>query len=116
LHLIPLLFGVRPRFPLEKEKARMRLDPCNDKPTPGERVASLRDALDEIIARLGLKVEPMALRPHTAAAVLGISVTTLEEWTKRGLIPHKKIVSGSRSVVLYPVEELKAWVAGRDVP
>jgi excisionase family DNA binding protein len=93
---------------------RPRFDSHNDKATPGERVASLRDALDEIIGRLGLKVEPIALRPHTAAAVLGISLTTLEEWTRRGLIPHKKVSSGPRSIVLYPVEELKAWVAGRD--
>jgi excisionase family DNA binding protein len=49
----------------------------------------------------------LALRPVQAAKALGISTRTLWQWTKDGIIPHKRI-SG---VILYPVDQLKEWLA-----
>jgi len=54
----------------------------------------------------------LALRPREAAKALGISARTLWTWTKSGLLPCVRVGRGRRQVVLYPVEQLRAWLAG----
>ena len=54
----------------------------------------------------------LALRPREAAKALGISTRTLWSWTKGGLLPCVRVGRGKRQVVLYPVEQLRAWLAG----
>ena len=54
---------------------------------------------------------PLALRPAQAAKALGISQRHLWALTKDGIVPHVRIGSGGRKVVLYPVAELQAWLA-----
>jgi len=54
----------------------------------------------------------LALRPREAARALGISARTLWTWTKSGLVPCVRVGRGRRQVVLYPVAQLRAWLAG----
>jgi excisionase family DNA binding protein len=54
---------------------------------------------------------PLALRPREAARVLGVSTRTLWTWTKNGHVPHVRVGSGRRKTTLYPVAELRAWLA-----
>ena len=56
-----------------------------------------------------LPVEQIAVNSATAAKMLGISQGTLTLWTKKGLIPHRRI--GGR--ILYSVEGLKEFAAGK---
>jgi len=58
----------------------------------------------------------LALRPKDAAKALGISVRHLFTLTKGGHIPCVRIGSGTRKTVLYPVEELRAWLAEQTRP
>lgn len=53
---------------------------------------------------------PLAVRPREAAKLLSISTRTLYEWTLRGVVPCVRV--GPRCV-LYPVEELRAWLRKR---
>lgn len=53
--------------------------------------------------------EPLAVRPRQAAALLGISERTLWSWTKDGIIPAVRV----GRLVLYPVEQLRAWLHER---
>jgi len=53
----------------------------------------------------------LAVRPRQAAKLLGVSSRTLYEWTRRGLIPSVRVGHGRRKVVLYPVADLRAWLA-----
>jgi len=53
----------------------------------------------------------VSLRSREAAKSLGISETTLWRWTKVGIIPHVRVSLGRREIVLYPLDELKAWLA-----
>lgn len=57
--------------------------------------------------------EPMALRPREAAKVLGVSLRTLCAWESAGLITAARIGTGKRRTVLYPLAELKAWLASQ---
>ena len=55
---------------------------------------------------------PLALRPREAARALNISPRLLWELTApRGPIPCLRIGHGKRQTVLYPLAELKAWLA-----
>lgn len=54
-------------------------------------------------------LEPFAIRPKAAAALLGISERLLWEWTRDHGVPHFRL----GNVVLYPVRELKAWVSAQ---
>jgi hypothetical protein len=58
----------------------------------------------------------LALRPDDAAAALGISTRTLWQWNRDGLIPCVRVGTGSRQVVLYPVDALKAWLVSQSIP
>lgn len=59
---------------------------------------------------------PLALRPRDAARVLGISTRTLWALTApRGPIPCVRIGHGKRQSVLYPVAELRTWLARQTV-
>ena len=53
---------------------------------------------------------PLSLRPREAAAMLGISVSTLERLTKAGDIPRVKF----GNTVLYTVESLKRWLKSHE--
>ena len=53
----------------------------------------------------------LALRPREAAKALGISSRLLWQLTHDGLIPCLRIGSGKRKTVLYPVDQLNAWLA-----
>jgi len=58
--------------------------------------------------------EPLALRAREAAQRLGISTRTLWALTApRGPIPCVRIGQGKRQTVLYPLEELRAWLANQ---
>ena len=54
---------------------------------------------------------PLALRPREAARSLNISPRLLWQLTKDGHIPCVRVGSGKRKTVLYPVEQLQAWLA-----
>lgn len=54
---------------------------------------------------------PLALRPREAAKALGISTRTLWQMTRDGRIPHVRIGGTTRRTVLYPLDELRAWLA-----
>jgi excisionase family DNA binding protein len=53
----------------------------------------------------------LAVRPREAAKLLGVSVRTLQEYRRRGLIRAVKIGRGRRAVVLFEVDELKRFLA-----
>ena len=59
----------------------------------------------------GISLQSLVLRYREAAKVLGISRSTLEAWTKAGIIPHVRVGLGRRKRILYPLDELKAWLA-----
>jgi excisionase family DNA binding protein len=52
----------------------------------------------------------LALRPREAAKALGISTRLLWQLTKDGTIPCVRVGSGKRKTVLYPVDQLQAWL------
>ena len=54
-------------------------------------------------------IEPIAVNSANAAKMLGVSSKTLASWTKKGLIPHRRI--GGR--ILYSVEGIKELVEGK---
>lgn len=51
-------------------------------------------------------VEKLALSPNEAAEALGISRRTLDDYSRKGLIPRKNV--GKR--VLFPIEGLRAFL------
>lgn len=53
--------------------------------------------------------ERLALRPREAAEALGISPRTLWRLTREAVIPHVRL----GRAVLYPADELRAWLAER---
>ena len=53
----------------------------------------------------------LALRREEAAEALGVSDRTLYEWTKAGDVPHVR----RGGVLLYPVDQLRQWLAERAV-
>ncbi len=61
---------------------------------------------------MGTELPPwiLALRPREAAKCLGISPRLLWQLTHDGIIPCVKVGTGKRRTVLYPVEDLKAWL------
>ena len=56
-------------------------------------------------------LRPVVLRYREAAKVLGISPRTLWLWTKNGLVPHVRVGLGRRKIILYPLDELRSWLA-----
>ena len=52
---------------------------------------------------------PLAVRPHEAARILGMSERTLWTLTKQGGLPHFKV----GRLVLYSVDALRQWVNGQ---
>lgn len=59
---------------------------------------------------------PLALRPREAARALGVSARTLWTWTKTGHVPHVRVGDGKRKTTLYPVAELRDWLARNAAP
>jgi hypothetical protein len=58
--------------------------------------------------------EPLALRARDAAKLLSISPRTLWALTApRGPIPCIRVGHGTRQLVLYPLDGLRAWLANR---
>ena len=55
-------------------------------------------------------VTPLAFRPREAAKALGISPRHLWQLTKDGHIPCVRIGCGTRRTVLYPIDDLRAWL------
>lgn len=55
-------------------------------------------------------MEKLALRPAEAAAALGVSRRTVQDWLSRGVLPCKRL----GRVVLIPVDELRAWLSRRE--
>ena len=55
--------------------------------------------------------QPVVLRYREAAKALGVSQRTLWLWTKAGIVPHVRVGLGRRKTILYPLDELKAWLA-----
>jgi len=56
-------------------------------------------------------LKPVVLRYREAAKVLGVSPRTLWLWTKNGLVPHVRVGLGRRKIILYPLDELRSWLA-----
>lgn len=54
-------------------------------------------------------IAPLALRPRDAAAALGISERLLQDWAKNHGLPCVRL----GQIVLYPVEEVRAWLRAR---
>jgi excisionase family DNA binding protein len=54
---------------------------------------------------------PLALRPRDAAKALAISPRHLWQLTRDGVIPCVRVGSGKRRSVLYPLDELRAWLS-----
>jgi len=63
--------------------------------------------LFSLIAQAGRPV--LQLRQQEAAEALAVSERTLWAWTKEGIVPYHRI----NGTVLYPVEQLRAWLAER---
>jgi len=57
--------------------------------------------------------QPVVLRYREAAKALGVSQRTLWLWTKAGIVPHVRVGLGRRKTILYPLDELKAWLASQ---
>jgi excisionase family DNA binding protein len=57
--------------------------------------------------------QPVVLRYCEAAKALGVSQRTLWLWTKAGIIPHVRVGLGRRKTILYPLDEIKAWLANQ---
>lgn len=53
----------------------------------------------------------LALRPRDAARQLQISPRLLWQLSHDGVIPCVRVGSGKRRTVLYPVNELRAWLS-----
>ena len=56
-------------------------------------------------------VEPISVNSVQACKLLGVSATTLTKWTRENKIPHRRI----NRRILYSVEALKAFVAGKEI-
>jgi len=61
----------------------------------------------------GEGARPLALRPREAAKALSISPRHLWDLTRRGEVPCVRVGTGKRQTVLYPVAELREWLARR---
>jgi hypothetical protein len=54
-------------------------------------------------------LEPLAVQLTEAARLLNLCPQTLQMYTMRGEVPHKRI---GPKVILYPIDELRAWLKG----
>lgn len=50
-----------------------------------------------------------------AAAYLGVSRSTLQNWVWKGRVPYVKLGSGRGALTKFRPESLRAWVATREV-
>lgn len=57
--------------------------------------------------------QPVAVRHAAAAKMLGISARHLYTIRDREGIPHVRLNACGGQTVLYPVDELKSWLAGK---
>ncbi len=48
----------------------------------------------------------LSMRPHKAAKALDISERLLWDWTKQGIVPHRRI----GGVILYATDVLREWL------
>jgi predicted DNA-binding transcriptional regulator AlpA len=55
----------------------------------------------------------LSLRPNEAAKCPGISPRKLFELTKNGTVPHIKLGTAQRAIVLYRLADLDAWLASK---
>lgn len=76
-------------------------------------MASESKARDELIGGEA-RPAPLAVREEDAAAMIGVSVAKLRRWRQQGLGPRWCRL-GARTLV-YPVDELKAYLASRLEP
>ncbi len=58
-------------------------------------------------------LEPLAVRPKQAARLIGVSERTLFNLTKRGELRAVRLGTAKQSGVLYPVAELRRFLAER---
>jgi excisionase family DNA binding protein len=54
-------------------------------------------------------LQPIVLHTREVAKVLGISQDTVCKWARAGIIPHVRV--DGRKTILYPLNELKAWLS-----
>lgn len=52
-----------------------------------------------------VRIEPIAVDRNAAAALLGIGVSTLEDYSARGILPRQRMLGGNAR---WLVEELRA--------
>lgn len=50
-----------------------------------------------------------------AAAYLGVSRSTLQNWVWKGRVPYVKLGAGRGALTKFRPESLRAWVATREV-
>lgn len=55
-------------------------------------------------------IPTLGLRPKEAARSLSISVRTLHELVKRGEIRPRRLGSGPKAGLIFPVAELERWL------
>ncbi len=58
----------------------------------------------------GPGTQPLALKTREAARVLGISAKTLSALVRRGEIRARRLGTGPRAGLLFPVAELERWL------
>lgn len=74
-------------------------DTTTDKPKPRQRKP--REPV--------LRVEPISVEAEVAAGMIGVSVRTFQRIVARGQVKGRQVTDGR---VVYPVDELRAFVAG----
>jgi excisionase family DNA binding protein len=79
----------------------------------GEDAVPFGDILDDLLGR-GLRVQPIGVRLHIAARLIGVHRNTLLSWCAAGKIPHRRVENGKHTTLLFNLEELQRWTAGRD--
>lgn len=57
--------------------------------------------------------EKLALRLRETARMIGVSPRTLWQWCRDGLIPHVRVGSGGRQMILFSIDQLRAWLLER---
>ena len=58
------------------------------------------------------QLEPL-LTAKDVAPILGVGVSTLYEWQRRGLVPYIRLPGHG---IRFRVSDLKAWIESRAVP
>lgn len=55
----------------------------------------------------------LAMRSSEMAKAIGVSERHLWQLRRDGHVPYVKLGAGKRQIVLYPVEEMKAWLSAQ---